>query len=234
MLVTDDGDVSCSPTTPTTSRHDRSRPTSYGAGWPLASDIAFVQEWRRHAASRRSPGDVADDAAMAGWLEERLREDVRPRSSEWTSTGYAPTLIGTLDGPSPSGACSSTHTTTCSPRARTTCGRRRRSPLRYVGESVVARGCCDDKADITARLGARPLARRFSEGRPPYTIVWLSEGAEEVGSPGLDEPAPRPPRRAARGLDACGRASSAAPTAGPEVAVRLSRDRSCWSSPSAR
>ncbi|WP_176731909.1 M20/M25/M40 family metallo-hydrolase [Micromonospora rhizosphaerae] len=49
---------------------------------------------------------------------------------------------------------------------------------------IIARGVADDKADIMARLHAIRAFR--ATGRPlPCSLVWLSEGAEEVGSPGL-------------------------------------------------
>lgn len=53
-----------------------------------------------------------------------------------------------------------------------------------VDGRVFARGVVDDKADIVARIHALQIWRQL--GRPlPCDLVWLSEGAEEVGSPGL-------------------------------------------------
>lgn len=52
------------------------------------------------------------------------------------------------------------------------------------GDVAFARGICDDKADIAARLHAL-RAWRDANGDLPYEVVWLSEGAEEIGSPGL-------------------------------------------------
>ncbi len=52
---------------------------------------------------------------------------------------------------------------------------------------VYARGTCDDKADITARLQAIEYWLEAHGGRAPVTILWVCEGAEEVGSPGLRE-----------------------------------------------
>lgn len=51
---------------------------------------------------------------------------------------------------------------------------------------VYGRGVVDDKADILARIHALEIWR--SLGRElPFDLVWLSEGAEEVGSPGLED-----------------------------------------------
>jgi acetylornithine deacetylase/succinyl-diaminopimelate desuccinylase-like protein len=51
--------------------------------------------------------------------------------------------------------------------------------------AVYARGTCDDKADITARLQAIDYWLDAHGGRPPLTLLWICEGAEEIGSPGL-------------------------------------------------
>jgi acetylornithine deacetylase/succinyl-diaminopimelate desuccinylase-like protein len=51
--------------------------------------------------------------------------------------------------------------------------------------AVYARGTCDDKADITARLQAIDYWLDAHTGRPPLTLLWICEGAEEIGSPGL-------------------------------------------------
>jgi acetylornithine deacetylase/succinyl-diaminopimelate desuccinylase-like protein len=50
---------------------------------------------------------------------------------------------------------------------------------------IYGRGICDDKADIASRLHAL-CAWREANGELPFDVVWLSEGAEEVGSPGLE------------------------------------------------
>jgi len=55
-----------------------------------------------------------------------------------------------------------------------------------VDGSVVARGVADDKADVFARIHALE-AFVTAYGRPPFTVIWLCEGAEEIGSIGLRE-----------------------------------------------
>jgi acetylornithine deacetylase/succinyl-diaminopimelate desuccinylase-like protein len=52
--------------------------------------------------------------------------------------------------------------------------------------AVYARGAGDDKADVIGRLHALE-ALRATRDRLPFSIVWLCEGMEEVGSPGLAE-----------------------------------------------
>ena len=51
---------------------------------------------------------------------------------------------------------------------------------------VYARGVGDDKADVVARLHALECWTQ-TRGAPPWTILWLCEGTEEIGSPGLAE-----------------------------------------------
>ena len=53
--------------------------------------------------------------------------------------------------------------------------------------AVYARGTCDDKADITSRLQAIDYWLDANGGQPPFTVLWICEGAEEIGSPGLRE-----------------------------------------------
>ena len=153
-------------------------------GRVAARSDAFVQEWREACRIPSVSGGITETTRMAGWLEERLGGTF-DRVQRVDVDGYAPTLIGTLDGTSERRLLIYTHHD-----VQPAASRPWSSPpfaAEIVGESVVARGCCDDKADITARLQALDLWLEDLGGRPPYTIVWLSEGAEEVGSPGLDE-----------------------------------------------
>ena len=50
--------------------------------------------------------------------------------------------------------------------------------------AIFARGVCDDKADVMARIHALE-AWRDTRGALPFGVVWLCEGNEEIGSPGL-------------------------------------------------
>jgi acetylornithine deacetylase/succinyl-diaminopimelate desuccinylase-like protein len=52
------------------------------------------------------------------------------------------------------------------------------------GGAVFARGAGDDKGDVMARLQAIE-AWTAVRGRLPFTLLWMSEGMEEIGSPGL-------------------------------------------------
>lgn len=52
--------------------------------------------------------------------------------------------------------------------------------------ALFARGVCDDKADVMARIHALE-AWRACHGEFPFTIAWICEGDEEIGSPGMPE-----------------------------------------------
>jgi acetylornithine deacetylase/succinyl-diaminopimelate desuccinylase-like protein len=146
---------------------------------------AFVEEWREACRIPSVSGDVAAATAMADWVERRLARTF-DRVRRVDVPGHAPTLIATLEGESPRRLLVYTHYDVQPPGDESLWS----TPpfaAEVVGGAVVARGTCDDKADITARLQALDLWLEERGGRPPYTVVWLCEGAEEIGSPGLEE-----------------------------------------------
>lgn len=148
-------------------------------------DETFVDEWREACRIPSVSADVAAATRMADWVEGRLcRTFDRVRRVD--VPGYAPTLIATLDGVSPQRLLVYTHYDV-QPAGDEALWASPPFAAEIVDGSVVARGACDDKADITARLQALDLWLEAAGGTPPYTIVWLCEGAEEVGSPGLEK-----------------------------------------------
>jgi acetylornithine deacetylase/succinyl-diaminopimelate desuccinylase-like protein len=150
-----------------------------------STDEAFVEEWREACRIPSVSGDVAAATLMADWVEGRLGRTF-DRVRRVDVPGYAPTLIATLDGVSPQRLLVYTHYDV-QPAGDEALWSSPPFAAEIVDGSVVARGTCDDKADITARLQALDLWLEGSGGTPPYTIVWLCEGAEEVGSPGLEQ-----------------------------------------------
>jgi acetylornithine deacetylase/succinyl-diaminopimelate desuccinylase-like protein len=150
-----------------------------------STDEAFVEEWREACRIPSVSGDVAAATLMADWVEGRLGRTF-DRVRRVDIPGYAPTLIATLDGVSPQRLLVYTHYDD-QPAGDEALWSSPPFAAEIVDGSVVARGTCDDKADITARLQALDLWLEGSGGTPPYTIVWLCEGAEEVGSPGLEQ-----------------------------------------------
>ena len=145
----------------------------------------LVDEWRECCRIPSVSADVEAATRMADWVERRLAASFdRVRRVE--VPGCAPTLIATLDGDSDRRLLVYTHYDV-QPAGAAELWSSPPFGADIVDGSVVARGCCDDKADITARLQALEHWLEKCGGRLPYTIVWLCEGAEEIGSPGLDE-----------------------------------------------
>lgn len=150
-----------------------------------STDEAFVEEWREACRIPSVSSDVAASTVMADWVEQRLGRTF-DRVRRVDVPGWAPTLIATLEGASPQRLLVYTHYDV-QPAGDEALWSSPPFAAEIVDGSVVARGTCDDKADITARLQALDLWLEECGGRPPYTIVWLCEGAEEVGSPGLED-----------------------------------------------
>jgi acetylornithine deacetylase/succinyl-diaminopimelate desuccinylase-like protein len=146
---------------------------------------AFVEEWREACRIPSVSHDIVEATRMADWVERRLRTTF-DRVERVEVEGYAPTLIATLDGTTDRRLLIYTHYDV-QPAGDEDSWRSPPFAAEVVDGAVVARGTCDDKADITARLQALDLWLESLDGPPPYTIVWLCEGAEEIGSPGLDE-----------------------------------------------
>lgn len=157
-------------------------------------DAAFVErerdrlvaEWRECCCIPSVSADgQAATAEMADWLERRLRQTF-PRVERIAVPGHGPVLLGELDGSGPGRLLIYTHydVQPAGPEERWTV-----PP--FAGEirdgRLIVRGCCDDKSDVTSRLQALDAWLERIDGPPPYSIVWLSEGAEEIGSPGLGE-----------------------------------------------
>jgi acetylornithine deacetylase/succinyl-diaminopimelate desuccinylase-like protein len=121
---------------------------------------------------------------MADWLHVRLG-DILDEVEQIPVPGAAPAVVGRLQGTGPYTVLMYSHydVQPTGPRAEWSV-----DPFgaEIVDGSVVARGVCDDKSDVLARLHALESIVR-SGRRPACSIVWLCEGAEEIGSPGLGE-----------------------------------------------
>jgi acetylornithine deacetylase/succinyl-diaminopimelate desuccinylase-like protein len=122
---------------------------------------------------------------MAEWLERRLARTF-DQVERIPVPGHGPVLLAELRGSGPGRLLIYTHydVQPSGPEDRWSV-----PPFDGVvrdGELIV-RGCCDDKADVTSRLQAIDAWLARLDGPPPYSIVWLGEGAEEIGSPGLGE-----------------------------------------------
>lgn len=119
---------------------------------------------------------------MAGWVTDHLEElDFSVRVIP--VPGHGPVVLGRLAGAGPRRLLLYSHYDVQPPEPISDWSHAPFGAMRE-GDVIFARGICDDKADIAARLHAL-RAWRDANGDLPFEVVWLSEGAEEIGSPGL-------------------------------------------------
>ena len=122
---------------------------------------------------------------MAAWVEERVRRRFDRVVVERTAEGV-PTVLAELVGSGTGRIVVYTHYDV-QPAGDLASWDSDPFAADLRGGAVYARGTCDDKADITARLQALDYWLDANGGQAPVTILWVCEGAEEVGSPGLRE-----------------------------------------------
>lgn len=152
------------------------------AAWVDARHERLVAEWRdccRIASVSAQEGPELE--RMAAWLE-RLASPLFDELRRLPTPG-PPILLGRLRGRGSARLLSYTHYDVVPPGDGWTV-----DPFGAAlsDGAVYARGAGDDKAHVMARLHALE-AWRAVRGPLPFTLIWLSEGMEEVGSPGLAE-----------------------------------------------
>jgi acetylornithine deacetylase/succinyl-diaminopimelate desuccinylase-like protein len=143
----------------------------------------FVEEWRECCRFASVSAEGHDDLfALAAWLEERAGS-VFDHFERVDVPGHAPVLIGELQGSGDSRLLLYSHYDV-QPAGGEALWVTPPFAAAVLDGKVVARGCCDDKSDVMARLHALEVFLA-EHGRPRFSVVWLCEGAEEIGSPGL-------------------------------------------------
>lgn len=146
----------------------------------------FVEEWRAICRIPSVSGELEAIEQAARWIEARL-EPLFDSVRRIEIPGHGPLLAATLNGSGDGRLLLYTHYDVQppgDPAAWTT-------PA-FAAElrdgNVWARGACDDKADVVARLHALEAWVATLDGAPPpYTVLYISDPAEEIGSPGLAE-----------------------------------------------
>jgi len=145
----------------------------------------LVDEWREACRIPSVTGDREPIEEMAAWVEERVRRRFDRVVVERTPDGI-PAVLGELTGTGPGRLVVYTHYDV-QPPGDLSAWNSDPFGAELRDGAVWARGTCDDKADITARLQAIDLWLDANDGHAPVTLLWICEGAEEVGSPGLRE-----------------------------------------------
>ena len=156
-----------------------------------SSAAAWVAEHRDRlvedlAACCRIPSVAVDGgdemARMADWLTERL-QPLLDVVEQVPVTGAPPAVVGRARGAASASVLLYSHYDV-QPSGPPEAWSVPPFAARPRDGRLVARGVADDKADVMARVHALEALR--ATGRPlPCTVVWLSEGAEEIGSVGL-------------------------------------------------
>ncbi len=149
--------------------------------WVQEHAPRLIDEWRSCCAVPSVSADGADAVReMARWLTERAAPSFDSFTALSTEHG-APVLLGTLTGGARGRLLLYSHYDVVPAGDGWT-----RPPFgaQLDEGALYARGAGDDKADVMARLHALE-AWHAVNGQLPFTVLWLSEGMEEVGSPGL-------------------------------------------------
>jgi acetylornithine deacetylase/succinyl-diaminopimelate desuccinylase-like protein len=147
----------------------------------------LVEEWREACRIPSVTGSGSPALAqMADWVAGRVQRRF-DRVVVEPVDGQPPVVLGELRGNGPGRLLVYSHYDVQPPGDRAAW-----SVDPFAAElrdgAVYARGTCDDKADVTARLQALELWLESLDGDPPpFTVLWVCEGAEEVGSPGLGQ-----------------------------------------------
>lgn len=151
--------------------------------WVEQRSDELVAEWQRACSVPSVSADGPEAVAeMADWLARRA-ERVFDRVDSLSGPGSAPVLLGRRRGTGPARLLLYTHYDVVPAGDGWT-----HDPFgaELLDGHLYARGAGDDKADVMARLHALE-AWRATRGDLPFTVIWLSEGMEEAGSPGLRE-----------------------------------------------
>lgn len=130
-------------------------------------------------------GDHPPIERMAEWVEQRVRQRFDRVVVERTAEGV-PIVLAELTGSGPGRLIVYSHYDV-QPAGDPNAWESQPFAAELRDGAVYARGTCDDKADVTARLQAIDYWLDAHDNQPPVSLLWVCEGAEEVGSPGLRE-----------------------------------------------
>jgi len=151
--------------------------------WIERESGRLVAEWQEACRIPSiSSGPALELEMMATWLQQCAAPLFDRFESIPTAAG-APVLLGWLDGTGPQTLMLYSHYDVVPVGDGWT---EQPFAAEIRDGALHARGAGDDKADVMARLHALE-ALRATHARLPFSILWLSEGMEEVGSPGLAE-----------------------------------------------
>lgn len=144
----------------------------------------IVASWQELCRFPTVAGRLDAIEQAAAWIESRLAP-LMDRVERYEIPGYGPVVVGFRAGDSETSLLLYNHYDV-QPEGDP---ERWTSPP-YAAEirdgAMYARGACDDKADVAGRLASLRLWIDENDGRLPYSVIYLADPCEEIGSPGLD------------------------------------------------
>jgi acetylornithine deacetylase/succinyl-diaminopimelate desuccinylase-like protein len=143
-----------------------------------------VEEWRAFCRFPTVSGDLDAIADAADWLEGRL-DPLMDRVERFEIPGHGPVVVGFRRGLSERTLLLYNHYDV-QPAGDES---RWSSPpfaAEIIDGAMYARGACDDKADVTSRLRALALFEQEHPDGLPFSVIFMADPCEEIGSPGLD------------------------------------------------
>ncbi|KZE91300.1 M20/M25/M40 family metallo-hydrolase [Microbacterium sp. TNHR37B] len=143
----------------------------------------IVADWQALCRIPTVAGDLAAIGEAADWLEMRLRP-LMDRVDRYEIPGYGPVVVGFRSGRSDRTLLLYNHydVQPAGDPARWTSGP---FDAEIRDGAMYARGACDDKADAAGRLISLELWIDEHGGDLPYSVIYLADPCEEIGSPGL-------------------------------------------------
>ncbi len=150
----------------------------------LARREEHVADWQAFCRIPTIAGDLEAIETAATWLEQRL-EPLMDSVVRYDIPEYGPVVVGFRRGLSERTLLLYNHYDV-QPDG---------DPAQWVSGAfdaeirdgaMYARGACDDKADVTSRLAALELWQEEHPEGLPFSIIYMADPCEEIGSPGLD------------------------------------------------
>jgi len=145
----------------------------------------IVSEWQELCRIPTVAGDLDAILRAADWIEQRLRP-LMDSVERYDIPGYGPVLAGFRAGRSARTLMLYNHYD-----VQPAGNEERWSSPPFAAEirdgAMFARGACDDKADAAGRLTSLRLWIDEHGGDLPFSIIYLADPCEEIGSPGLDD-----------------------------------------------
>jgi succinyl-diaminopimelate desuccinylase len=156
--------------------------------------LTDLENWLRIASVSGDPSHRADVSVAARWIANRLSRSTR--RVQVASTPSGPLVVARIPAARPGAGTVVVYGHFDVKPAGPGWTSSPFEPVRRGG-LLFARGSSDDKGQVMAHIAA--IEAWVSAGGPPVDVVVVLDGAEEIGSPGLESAVARPGVRAISG-----------------------------------